>query len=340
MDLKKLCFELADIPGTSGDESVLSDCLVGYLSDYMTCKVDKLGNVIGTVGDGSVHILLDAHIDQVGLVVRGIDEKGFLLIDKVGSVDPRVLTGAEVTVHGKEKIFGVVCSVPPHLRSDDKDDKINIKTMAIDVGMDKEKVSELVNIGDRITIRNNQSELLNNCISSCAFDNRCSVAAIIGALDLVKDKLKNIKLSVLFSVQEEVGCRGAAPGSFSLEPDYCIVVDVGFGVDPYTDKSLTIELGKGPSIGIAPILDRAMTQELVRIADEKGICYQHDVMNSRTGTNADSITISGKGVRTSLISIPLRYMHTANEVICFDDIEKTARLIAEYLIEKENETDA
>ncbi len=340
MDFKKLCFELADISATSGDETVLSEVLVTYLSEYMPCKADKLGNVIGSTENGNLHILLDAHIDQVGLVVRGIDDEGFILVDKVGSTDLRVLTGAEAIVHGKEDIFGVICSVPPHLRSDGADDKLNIKAMAIDPGMKKEQVSAVVAIGDRVTLRNNQQELLNNCISSSAFDNRCSIAAILGALELLKNKLRNVKLSVMLSAQEEVGCRGAAPGSFSLEPDCCIVVDVGFGDDPYTDKTQTIRLGDGPSIGIAPILDRAMTNELIDTAVKCGINYQHDVMSPRTGTNADAITVSGKGVRTSLISIPLRYMHTANEVICVDDVEKTAQLIAEYLLKKENEINA
>lgn len=340
MNLKELCFKLADIPGTSGDEALLSEALVRHLSEYMECRIDRSGNVIGSVGEGNIHILLDAHADQVGLIVRGIDEKGFILFDKVGSTDIRTLTGAEVTVHGKEELFGVVCSVPPHLRGDDKDNSVNIKTMAIDIGLDKTKANELVAIGDRITLRNNQYELLNNCISSSAFDNRCSIAAIIRALEIVKNKLESIKVSVLFSVQEEVGCRGAAPGSFSLEADSCIVVDVGFGSDPYTDKSMTIDLGKGPSIGIAPILDKAMTGELVEIAQKQGIPYQHDVMSSRTGTNADAISNSGRGVRTALLSVPLRYMHTANEVICVDDVENTAQLIAGYLLKKEIEANA
>ena len=145
----------------------------------------------------------------------------------------------------------------------------------------------------------------------------------------------------LYGLQRRTsGCRGAGAGSFALDPDACIVVDVGFGSDPYTDKTMTIDLGKGPSIGIAPILDSSMTKELVKVAEDNGVSYQHDVMSPRTGTNADSITVSGKGVKTALLSIPLRYMHTANEVICVRDVEKTARLIAAYLLKKESEFNA
>ena len=340
MDLKKLCFELADIPSTSGDEVKVGEKLTEYLSKYMPYKTDRAGNVIGTIGDGDCHILLDAHIDQVGLVVRGVDDKGFILVDKVGSVDLRVLTGAEVIVHGKKELFGVICSVPPHLQNGEAKSEIDIRTMAVDVGLCKEKVLENVFIGDRITMRNFSYELMNNCISSGALDNRCGAAAILGALDIAKDKLKNIRLSVMFSAQEEVGCRGALPGAFAVMPDYAVIVDVGFGNDPYTDKASVISLGKGPSVGISPILDIELGKQLMNIAEENSIPYQNDVMGRTTGTNADSVTTVGKGVRTALLSIPLRYMHTANEIICVNDVDNTARLIASFLLEKEAELNA
>ena len=123
-------------------------------------------------------------------------------------------------------------------------------------------------------------------------------------------------------------------------PDYAIAVDVGFGNDPYTDKTQTIELEKGPSIGIAPILDREMMKELKTLAKEENIPYQHDVMSGRTGTNADQINITGGGVKTALLSLPLRYMHTGCEVVNIDDIENTAKLIAAYLLKKEAECNA
>ena len=123
-------------------------------------------------------------------------------------------------------------------------------------------------------------------------------------------------------------------------PQYAIAVDVGFGNDPYTDKTQTIELSKGPSIGISPILDRDMMKEIKTLAKENDIPYQHDVMAGRTGTNADSINVTGSGVKTALLSLPLRYMHTGVEVVNLDDIENTAKLIAAYLLKKEEECNA
>lgn len=337
MDLKKLCFDIASKQGTSGAESFAADFSATLLSEYLPVKKDKLGNVIGTTDNGKCHVLIDAHIDQIGLVVRGVDEKGFVLFDKVGGTDLRVLTGAEVTLHGKKNVYGVICSVPPHLSKSDDVKKLDIKQMAIDTGYTKEQVEELISIGDRITLKSYQQELLGEKISSGAFDNRCAVAAILYALELVRDKLKNVKLSVIFSSREETGGGGAKAGAFSLMPDYSVVVDVGFGDDPYTSLSDTIVLGKGPSIGISPVLDRSFTNEIIDIAKKNGIPYQHDVMGRTTGTNADSITVTGRGVKTALLSIPLRYMHTANEIISLKDIEYTGKLIAAYLLEKEME---
>lgn len=341
MDIKELCFSLSEKNGTSGDETAACEYAKKLLSEYMTTEIDVLGNVVGTMGDKGVHILLDAHIDQIGLVVRHIDEKGFLLVDKVGGPDLRVLTGAEVTVHGKEELFGVISSVPPHLqKGDNKNESLDLKTMAVDIGMNKESAESLVSIGDRITLKNTQLELLGDRIASPSFDDRCCVAVILRALELTKSKLNNIKVSVLFSSQEETSGSGAKTGSFSLMPDYAIALDVGFGDDPYTDKAQTIALGKGPSIGISPTLDREFTKELKELCITKDIPFQHDVMGGRTGTNADSINNTGRGIKTALLSVPLRYMHTGCEVVSLFDIESTAKLLAEYLLKKESECNA
>ena len=338
MNIKELCLSLCEKSGTSGDEANAALYAKELLSEYINAHIDTLGNVVGTIGKGDFHILLDAHIDEIGLVVRHIDDKGFLLVDKVGGPDLRVLTGAEVTVHGKSDIFGVISSVPPHLqKGDNKNDAVDLKTMAVDIGCSKEKAAELVEIGDRITLKAHQFDLLGNKIVSPALDDRCCMAVILRALELTKNKLNNIRVSVLFSSQEETSGSGAKTGSFSLMPDYAIALDVGFGDDPYTDKAQTIFLGKGPSIGISPTLDREFTKELKELCKEKNIPYQHDVMGGRTGTNADSINNTGRGIKTALISIPLRYMHTSCEVISVEDLENAAKLLAEYLLKKESE---
>lgn len=341
MKLKDLCFELSSQTGVSGCEKDAADVVCAHLEKYMTTEADKLGNIIGKTEKGKFNVLLDAHLDRIGLVVRGFDDKGFVLFDRVGGADLRVLTGAEVILHGKEEIFGVICSVPPHLSKKDDSKKLDITQMAVDTGYDKDKVKEILSIGDRITLRNFQYELAGDKISSGAFDDRCAIAAILYALKLVEGRLDNVGLTVMFSSREETGGSGAKTGAFAnSDCDCSIVVDVGFGDDPYTSKEETIKLGKGPSIGIAPILDDSLTKELTALAKDKEIPYQHDVMGRTTGTNADGITVAGNGIKTALLSIPLRYMHTANEVISLKDVEYTGMLIAEYLLKKEAEYNA
>lgn len=341
MDTKELCFALSMPWGTSGDEADARDCAERELKKYMETQTDALGNLIGTVGSGKINILLDAHIDTIGLVIRGIDENGFLLFDKVGGVDARILTGSEVKVLGKEVLSGVVCSTPPHLMSaGDKDKEIDIRNMAIDVGLNKQQAQSVVEIGDRAVICANQLTLLGDKIASLCLDDRCGAAAIIKVVESVYDKIKNVRVTALLSCGEEVGGFGAKTGAFSCDADYAIAVDVGFGADNVTPKDETIELSKGPSIGLSPVLDREFGKKLVSIAKAKNIPYQHDVMSGRTGTNADHINISKGGVKTALLSIPLRNMHTPVEVISIQDVENTARLISEFILETDGEWNA
>ncbi|MCM1544995.1 MAG: M20/M25/M40 family metallo-hydrolase [Ruminococcus sp.] len=341
MTTKELCFLLAKQNGTSGDETEACKAAEGILSEYMSVSTDRLGNIVGTCGSGKVNILLDAHIDRVGLVVRGIDDAGFLLVDKVGGADVRIMTGAKVTVFGKETLTGVVCSTPPHLLTTaQKEAGADITKMAIDIGYPKEEAEALVEIGDRAVVHGEQLELLGERVASPAFDDRCGVVAIIKAIEAIHDKIKNVRLTVLFSSQEEVGGSGAAVGAYNAQADYAIAVDVGFGDDTFCPKAETIALGKGPSIGISPVLDRTLTQQLKVIAKKNEIPFQHDVMSSLTGTNADKINISRSGVKTALLSIPLRSMHTPVEVIDLRDIDNTAKLIAEFILEKDGELNA
>lgn len=338
MDTKELCFSLAEANGTSGDEAQACELAKEYLSKFMDVKTDKLGSLVGTMGNGRLKILLDAHIDRIGLVVREIDKDGFLLVSAVGGVDPRVLVGAEVTVFGSEKLRGVICSTPPHLLTKaDKENCVEVKSLAVDIGLSKDKAAQKVSIGDRIVIGSRPLTLLNNKISCGALDDRCGAASLILAVEKLSGKLKNCTVALQLSSQEEVGGSGAKTAAYTADSDIAIVVDVGFGSDPYCSKTETNELSKGPSIGISPTLDRELMLELVQAAKENNIPYQHDVMSGRTGTNADNINISRGGVRTALLSIPLRHMHTAVEVIDVRDVEYTAELIAAYVLKKEAE---
>ncbi len=329
--LEKLC----SAKGVSGAENRAAHVASELLGKYMPVKTDPLGSVMGTVGEGDVHILLDAHLDQIGLVVTAVDEDGFLKVAKCGGADIRVLAAAEVTVHGKEDIFGIITSTPPHLsKPEDSGKAKNFDEIAVDIGMKREDALKLVSPGDRITFNGGFSKLLGNRVASPSIDDRAGVAAILRCLEMLENKELNCKLSVLFSVQEETGGSGAQTGAFSACADEAIAVDVSFATAPGISSEKYASLGGGTMIGYAPSLDYGMSRMLSDIAEKNGVPNQPEVMGGKTGTNCDEIQVSGKGVKTALLSIPLRNMHTAVEVCDLEDIENTAKLMAEYIIER------
>lgn len=329
--LEKLCAA----KGVSGAENEAAKTAAEMLEKYMPASVDNLGSVTGTMGDGDVHILLDAHLDQIGLVVTAIDEDGFLKVAKCGGADIRVLAAAEVTVHGKEKLFGVITSTPPHLsKPEDSNKAKGFDDIAVDMGLSCEEARKVVLPGDRITFNGSYSRLLGNRVCSPSIDDRAGVAAILRCLELIKDKNLNCKISVMFSVQEETGGSGAQAGAFAANADEAIAVDVSFASAPGVSSEKYASLGGGTMIGYGPSLDYAMSRKLSEIAENKNIPNQPEVMGGKTGTNCDEIQVAGKGVKTALLSIPLRNMHTAVEVCDLEDIENTAKLMAEYIIER------
>ena len=331
-DLKAVVLALAAANGTSGNENEAALLAKSMLEEYMPAHIDVLGSVCGDTGGDGVYILLDAHIDRIGMTVTAVDDSGFIKFARVGGIDARVLAAEQVTVWGDEPLFGVIISTPPHLASGD-DDKKAKKTddLAIDVGMTADEVKKIVRPGMRITVNSTPKELLGERVSCAALDDRAGVAAILRCLELLKGKNHGCRISVLFSSQEETG---AIAGGFAAAPDEAIAVDVSFAMAPGLKKEKCGKLGGGAMIGFSPSLDYSMSRTLERIADENGIARQSEIMSGSTGTNADGIQTAGSGVRMGLISIPQRNMHTAAEIVDLNDIESVARLMAAYIIER------
>lgn len=331
-NLKELVFTLASCRGVSGGEGEAAENARLLLSRYMTAEIDALGNVLGSTNFGKEHVLLDAHIDQIGFVVTSIDEKGFLKVAKCGGTDIRTLAAQEVTVWGREPLFGVITSTPPHLSDNNEKKAVSIEDTAIDIGFSREKAEQLVSPGDKITLNGRQAELLGGRICAPNLDDRAGVAVILRALELLEGKNHGKKISVLFSVQEETTGSGAKTGAFSKAPNTAIAVDVSFANAPGMRKEECGELGAGPMIGFSPTLDFSLSRKLESIASENSIPFQREIMGGSTGTNADKIQDSGAGVKTGLISIPLRNMHTGIETADLQDLENCAKLIANYIL--------
>ncbi len=329
---------LCSAKGVSGAERNAAEKAAELLNKYMPARLDNLGNVTGTSGTGNTHILLDAHLDQIGLIVTAIDEDGFLKVTKCGGADIRVLAATEVTVHGKKDVYGVITSTPPHLSTAEDTNKAKgFDDIAVDIGMTKVDAEKYVSLGDRITFNGSFDRLCGNRVSSPSIDDRAGVAAILRCLELLDGKETGCKISVMFSSQEETGGSGAQTGAYSLQADEAIAVDVSFASAIGISSEKYASLGGGAMIGFAPSLDYGMSKKLSEIAKNRDIKTQAEVMGGKTGTNCDEIQVAGKGIKTALISIPLRNMHTAVELCDLEDIESTARLMAEYIIERGGE---
>lgn len=331
--LENMIFELSEANGTPGAEDEISNIIEKYVSGFAEVKRDRFGNVTAYLPAGKKTILLDAHMDRIGMIVTGIEDGGFLRVAKCGGMDARVLAAQDVTVWGREPVYGVVTSTPPHLSTPEDAKKAkDFDSILIDTGMSKQEAERLISQGDRITVRCPHGELENGRIFGAALDDRAGCAAIIRAAELVAETKERPSVQLLFSAQEETGGDGAVTGSFNIDADECIAVDVSFADAPDMPSEKCGKLNKGPMIGIAPVLDYRISQRLKAIAEEKEIPYQLELMGDSTGTNADHIAISKGGVRTGLVSIPQRNMHTGVEIIALDDVENSARLIAEYIL--------
>ena len=329
MDIKDILFKLSALDSL-GSLHAAADYATEELSRF--AKTDKCGgSVTGFIkGNSDYTVMLDAHIDQVGMIVTQVDGEGFLTVAPSGGIDIRALPSREVTVHGKQDIPAVFCSTPPHLASGETvyDDISRIK---LDTGLG-EMAKNIVSVGDYVTFSAFPTKLSGDLVSGRSFDDRAGVACLIKTAEMLSGKQLPCNVAFLLSDAEELGMRGAVTATFGLAPDEAIAVDVSFGDGIGISPDESGKLKGGAMIGFAPTLDSEISNKLTNIAKEQGIKYQTEVMGGRTGTNADVIGISGKGVKTCTVSIPLRNMHTEVETLSLSDLESVCNLLCAYAL--------
>lgn len=333
--LQEMLFRLCSAPGAAGREDGAAQVAAEMLSFIPNVKIDTLGSVVASFGNPEAkrHILLDAHLDQIGMLVTSVDENGFLKVARDGGMDRRVLPGSRVVVYGKETLNGIVCCLPPHLTDGGEDHVPDITEMAVDVGLTKEEANELVQPGDVVLLPGEPRRLLGSRVTGAALDDRAGCAALIRCAQLLQETTLSCRVTVLLSTREEVGSQGAATAAFREEPDMAIAVDVSFADQPGVPAHKCGKLSEGPMIGVSPVLDKNITETLKRLAKENEIPFQLEVMGGTTGTNADEINVTRGGVPCGLVSIPQRNMHTPAEICDLKDIENVARLLAAFIRE-------
>ncbi len=335
--MEHILTELCNSYTISGSEKNSFEQITTLFPKNTAITLDHNGNIIATVGNTESKdvVLLDAHNDRIGFTVSYIDENGFLKITNCGGIDRRVVLGSIVNVFGKEKTLkGIISCLPPHLSDGGEDKAPKMDTLYVDTGLSKEEVEKYISLGDKVGVYARPRKLLGTRFTAGGIDNKAGVCTLVRVAKLLQNETINSCVKIVLSVQEETGFLGSRTSGFAIMPDCAIVVDVSFARQPNVPPDKAGIMSGGTMIGTAPILDRTMFTQFKTIAENQGLPYQIEVMNGTTGTNADALTITGSGIPTALLSIPIRNMHTQAEIIDLNDIETTAQLIVAYLKER------
>ena len=333
--LRNMLSSLCQLPGPSGFERPVALQAAEFLRPLVDeVKIDRMGNLIGVRRCGkpdAKRVLLDAHLDEIGLIVIGAQE-GFLRFRTIGGVDPRMLPDREITILTERPLFGVVACLPPHIQQDgDSDKSVAIPDLYIDTGLTQEQAEEMIPAGTPCVFRDGCFSLGKNQMCGKSMDDRACFVTLIRTLQLLQDKTLDVDLYILGSVREEVSHGGAATAAFAIAPDCCVAVDVTHGKTPDTPKDRTSELGGGPAVGIGPNMTHWMTERMLTKAKQAGISLQYEVMAGATGTNGWDMQIAREGIATSVISLPLKYMHSPVETLDLSDMEAVACLLAAFV---------
>ena len=276
-------------------------------------------------------LLIAAHMDAVGLMVKKIVD-GFLYVVEVGGIDPRILPGAPVMVHGTKDLYGVVAMrsgdlLPDHVKNREHD----LEYLLIDTGLSARDVSKYVRVGDVAAYHTEPIELSGETVSGHSLDNRASVAALTVCLNELQSRHHVWDVWFVASTQEEVTMSGAYTSAFQLKPDIAIAVDVTFGKGPGADGWDTFAIGEGPALMIGPNIHTFLHNRMKDVAEKAEIPFSVEIAPRHSGTDAYMMQVAAEGIPTMCVSIPLRYMHTPVELVSMKDIRRAGRLLAEFI---------
>ena len=335
MDIKKILSESTSTLGVSGQEACVAAYFAEQFRPYVDeVTVDSMHNVIARKKGNGPKVMLCAHLDEIALMVNHIEDDGAVRFANVGGVDPRILPGSRVWVHGtKGKLFGTIGAMPPHLLSaEERTSNYKMDKLHIDLGMTAEQVREQVRVGDMITFNTPFTELANGQVAAKSLDDRSCIAIMLRADERLQKMICDADVYFVCSGQEEVGGRGAKTAAFAIEPDLAVVLDVGFALTPGCGPDVAKPLDM-PIFTHGPYVQPKLNKRLIDCAKAHHIKFSQEVSSRSTGTDADDIVISRGGVPTVIISLPLKYMHTAVETISLDTLEECARLLAHFVSE-------
>ena len=347
MEFKTLLKELSGLMSVTGYTYKSGEKLQALVGDaFDEYYSDDVGNhvFIRRCGkENAPKILIDTHYDEIGMMVTKINKGGFVSMTNVGGLDMRIMQAAEVVIYGEDEdgnekeIYGVVVSTPPHLTKPTEVKKLKeIGELYIDTGYSEEELKKYVKLGTPIGFRGVYRDLLNNRITGKSFDCKaCGACAVYAIANTPREELAG-DVYMLFSNFEETGIHfgGATTAGYRIDPDYALVADVTGAVIP-GDSRKEPKMGEGASITLAPITNRQMNKMLMKLAEEKGVKLQVEVAAGRTGTNTTALNLVRSGIPVVDIGLPLRNMHTYNEVISVDDANSMAEVMKIFITSKE-----
>lgn len=334
MSAKDFLQKLSEAHGVSGYEHAIRDLVIEEFKPYADeISVTPMGSVIALkrgTGGGKHKVLIEGHMDEIGLMVTEIDH-GFLRFTEVGGFDVRVLLAQEVIVHGKQPLRGIIGARPPHVLTAEEVKKvIPMRDLWIDVGMPEARVRELVQVGDQITIARNIVNLKNNLAAGKAFDDRAAVVCVAEALKDLAAMKHAWDVYAVANAQEEVGLRGAITSTYRINPDVAIAIDVGHADQPNVPEVEQIPMTDGMGIALGPNIHPLVHNKLTQIARDNEIPFKITAYAGATGTDAWAMQVVREGIPTGLIDIPLRYMHTSVETLSISNVERIGRLLARF----------
>jgi putative aminopeptidase FrvX len=306
-------------------------------ASFASISSDGLGSSIARVGEAAPLLSAVGHIDEIGLTITHIDEKGFLYFAPIGGWDAQNLVAQRVEVRTRDGMVpGVVGRKPIHLlESDARKKAVELKGLHIDIGaVDREEAAALVRIGDPVVVAAEPAPLAGSRLASRAMDNRLGAYVALEALRRTHERgALSGSFAAVAAVQEEIGLYGARTSAFEVRPDLAVAIDVTHATDApgVEEKEIgSSPLGSGPCIGRGSTLSPKVFELLVETAEEAGIEHTVQASGRGTSTDADAIQISRSGIPTGLVSIPLRYMHSPVELVDLEDVEATVELVAAF----------
>ena len=340
METSALVRQLTEARGPSGYEEEVRTIIAALFAAHAhDVRTDPLGNCVAHVpgtgeppaGGKRPTLMLTGHMDEIALMVSQV-EKGFLRVTQVGGFDPRVLLAQEVIVHGARELPGLVVSVPPHFTdAADREKPVPLEKLFVDTGLLPADLESLVHVGDLVTLRARWTELSGGYAACKSMDDRASIAAIVLCLEELSRRRHSWDVYAVATVQEEVGCRGAMTGAFGVAPAAAIAVDVTFGAQQGLSPAEAMKMDAGPAISQGPNFHPRLFDRLIEAAKAIELPHQVEIIAAESGTDAWQIQVSRSGVPCALVGIPARYLHTPVETVCLRDVERTGRLLAEFV---------